>query len=221
MSIYSKVYIGLLFITLVSYVITSGKKEKHEQMVILLMVLWFFTSAAALYLVKYAGLKNNLVVFHISTPLEYVILSMLYRDAIVNTTIKKVILLSIPFFIAVSILFSFFVQPPDTNNSYIIIIESVVMVFLSLFFLREILLLQQVTVLHRFPMFWISVGILFYFTGNLIIEGMLNYMVRHSMELAWRTYQIGYIFKYLLFILFIIGAFCNKFPRLLLKKNIP
>lgn len=219
MDLYSKVYFGLLFITLISYVISFGKKEQYVRMVILLMILWFSTSAIAIYLAKYAGFKNNLFVFHISTPLEYVILSMLFRDVIANAAVKRIIILSIPFFIALSILFAVFIQAPDTNNSNIIIIESVILLFLSLFFLREILLLQQVTVLHRFPMFWVCVGILFYYTGNLVIEGMLNYMIRHSMELARRTYRVGYIFKYLLFILFIIGAFCSKSPRLLSKKN--
>jgi hypothetical protein len=179
-------------------------------MVILLMILWFLTSAAAICLIKYAGLKNNLFVFHISTPLEYLILSILYKGVINNRIVKKIIILAIPLFIILSILSSAFIQKTDVNNSNIIIAESLIMIFLSLFFLRETLLLQQVTVLHQFPMFWISVGILIYYTGNLVIEGMLNYMINHSMELATRIYKAGYIFKYLLFVLFIVAAFCRK-----------
>lgn len=219
MSIYSKAYFGLLFITLVSYLIRTGRKELYVNIVILLMVLWFFTTTTAIYLIRYAGLKNNLFVFHISTPLEFILLVTLYRNVIVNTFVKKIISLSIPVFLVLSTFFAIFVQAPDTNNSQMIIIESVSMVFLSLFFLREVLLLQQVTVLHRFPMFWISVGILFYFIGNLVIEGMLNYMISHSMDLARRAYRIGYIFKYLLFILFIVGAFCDKRPKLSLARK--
>jgi hypothetical protein len=221
MDLYSKVYLGLLFITLVSYVTTYRENEKYSKWVILLMILWFFTVAVAIYLSEYAGFKNNLFVFHISTPLEYAILGMLFRGVLVNTTLKKIIALSIPFFVVLSILFAAFIQKPDANNSDIIIIESVMLIFLSLFFLREVLLLQQVPDLHRFPMFWICVAILFYYIGNLIVEGMLNYLIRHSMELARRAYRVAAIFKYLLFILFIIGAFCNKFPGLLLKKNSP
>lgn len=219
MSIYSKVYFGLLFITMVSYLILFRRKELYVKMVISLMGVWFLTTAVAICLIRYAGFKNNLFVFHVSTPLEYIVLVLLYKNVIVNQKVKKYILLSIPFFIAVSILFAIFVQTPDTNNTQIIIIESVFMVFLSLFFLREVLLLQQVTELHRFPMFWISVGILFYFIGNLVIEGMLNYLINHSMDLAKKAYRIGYIFKYLLFILFIIGALCNTRSRFYLQEN--
>jgi hypothetical protein len=210
MNIYSKVYFGLLLITLFSYVIAFRKKGRFAIQVILLMLLWLLTSFTAIWLIQYGGLKNNLFVFHISTPLEYIVLAMLYRKIIASAAVKKMILFSIPAFLALCILFSVFIQTPDTNNSYTIIMESVILVLLSLFFLRETLLLQQITVLHRYGLFWISVGILFYFTGNLVIEGMLNYMIDHSMELAKRMYRLGYIFKYLLFILFIIGAFSDK-----------
>jgi len=210
MNILSTVYFVLLVVTFFSYSVVPGKKELYAKMVRLLMLLWFFTTVAAICSVKYAGLKNNLFIFHIATPLEYVVLSLLFRNAIVNKEVKQFILLSIPFFIGLSILFAIFIQTPISNNTYMITIESIVMVFLALFFLRETLLLQQVTVLHHYPFFWISVGILFYFTGNLVIEGMLNYMISQSMELAKKVYRLSYIFSYLLFVLFIIGAFCDR-----------
>ncbi len=219
MNIYRSVYFGLLLFCLFSYCINFRKKEHYAWLVVLLLLLWLCTAAIAIYLIKSVGLKNNLFIFHISTPLEYVILCMLYKHSIVNAQIRKMISYSIPVFIVLSMLFSIFIQTPDFNNSYTVIIESVVMIFLSLFFLREVLLLQQVTILHQFPMFWISVGVLFYYTGNLIIEGMLNYMVNHSMELARRAYMISYIFKYLLFCLFIIGAFCDRPFTFAIKKR--
>jgi len=188
-------------------------------MLILLMILWLVTTLAAIYSTKYAGLKNNLFIFHIFTPLEYVLLALFYRDIIVNSRVKKIISYSIPIFILLAILFSVFIQKPDTSNSTVIMIESVIVIFLSLFFLREVLLLQHATILYRFPLFWISVGILFYFTGNMIIEGLLNYMISHSMQLARRVYHIGHVFKYLLFLLFIIGAYCNRFVPLPLNRN--
>jgi len=188
-------------------------------MLISLMILWLVTTLAAVYSTKYAGLKNNLFIFHIFTPLEYVLLALFYRDIIVNKIVKKAITWSIPIFILLAILFSLFIQKPDTSNSGMITIESVIIIFLSLFFLREVLLLQHATILYRFPLFWICVGILFYFTGNLVIEGLLNYMINHSMPLARRVYHIGHVFKYLLFILFIIGAYCNRFVLLPLNRN--
>jgi hypothetical protein len=207
-----KVYFVLLMITLLLYFITLISKAPYAKMIVLLITLWLLTSVSAMFFSKYVGLKNNLFIFHIATPLEYLVICLLYRDAIVNKRMRNMITFSIPAFILLSMLFSAFIQKPDVNNSYMVLIEYVIVVFLSLYFLREVLLLQQVTVLHRFPMFWISVGILFYYTGNLIMEGMLNYMITHSMELALRTYNLSYVLKYLIFLLFIIGAVCSMYP---------
>lgn len=155
-----------------------------------------------------AGVQNNLFLFHIYTPIEYSILSLLYANVISNPVTKKIIAYSIPLFITLSVLSALFVQHITENNSFITILESLLVLSWSLFFLREVLLLRQVTVLQQFPMFWICVGILFYFTGSLITEGMMNYLIKHSIPLAQRIYSFGYIFKYVLFTLLIIGAFC-------------
>lgn len=212
MNILQEVYFVLLFITLTVYIIALRNKMQYVKIIVWIITLWLLVSASAMLLSRVAGVKNNLFIFHISTPLEYLLISLLYRDALVNKNVRRMINISIPVFFILSILFSLFIQKPVVNNSYMVLVEYVILIFLSLFYLREILLLQQVTVLHRFPMFWISVGILFYYTGNLIIEGMLNYMINHSMELALRTYRLSYVFKYLIFLLFIIGAVCSMYP---------
>jgi hypothetical protein len=218
MSVFDKVYFGLLIICLFCYIITFRKTEKYKKPVIAILLLWLVTTSVAIYLSMYAGIKNNLFIFHIATPVEYVLLILLYRYFIVNATAKKIFAVSIPVFVAASIIFSIFIQPPVVNNSYITIAESIIIIFVSLLFLREILLLQQIKVLHQFPMFWISVAILFYYTGTLIIEGMLNYLISHSLELARRVYRMSYFMKYLLFILFIIGAFCERHFFIYTKK---
>jgi len=199
------IFFILLLVAIVFYIIAAGKKKHFDSTIIAYLVLVLITSISAVYLKK-TGARNNLFLFHIYTPIEYTILGMVYRNAVTGALLKKIIAATIPFFIALSIVFSAFVQKPDENNSYITVIESLLIVCWSLFYLREILLLQQVTHLHRFPMFWICVGILFYFTGSLITEGMLNYLIKHSIPLARRVYSISYIFKYLLFILLTIGA---------------
>lgn len=210
MNVFNQLYLVLSLLALVAYIPNVFKKPGYIQLTVLYLVVLLLTFLASIYSTNILELRNNLFIFHVATPLEYTILSLLYRSVIVNGMLKKIITFSIPFFLVLSIASSIFIQPLNTNNSYTIILASVIIVFLTLFFLRETLLLQPVTILHRFPMFWISVGILFYYTGGFVIEGMLNYMITHSMELARRTFIIGYIFKYLLFILFIIGAFFNR-----------
>ncbi|MBS1732436.1 MAG: hypothetical protein JST02_03985 [Bacteroidetes bacterium] len=219
MSVFTKAYFLLLLITLALYLFKSRKMGTYSRHIIALMLLWLLTTITAIFLSSYAGFKNNLFVFHILTPVEYGILTLLFNHVIMNPFVKKMAKLSILPFFVLCMLSAFFLQPVTENNAYMIITESVIIVFLSLYYLREIMILQHVTELHRFPMFWITVGLLFYFTGNLLIEGMLNYMIKHSMTLALRSYRLGYIFKYLLFILFITGAGFSKRTQLLPETN--
>ena len=206
MNIYTKIYLVLVVITLIIYLSGFHRKKWYGKMVILHLALCLITTVTAIALIKYGRFQNNLFVFHIATPIEYAIFAMLYANVIVSNKLKKYIFYSIPAFVMLCVLFFLTVQPLTVNNSYVVMIESIIMVGLSLYFLRQLLLLQQVQSLNSFPMFWICVAILFYFIGSLIIEGMLNYLMRHSMELARKTYRVGYIFKYLLFLLFIVGA---------------
>ena len=210
MNAYIEVYLVLLLLTLFSYFFTQRTNGHYATMVILLMLLWLCTTVLAVYLYKYAGVKNNLFIFHISTPMEFVIVSLLYKNAISSDRLKKLITIMIPLFVVTSIVMSAFIERPDTNNSYMVIVQSIVLTFYSLFFLRETLLLQQVRVLQYYPMFWISVGILFYYVGILLVEGLFNYLVSRSIELLRRAYKIEHLIKYTLFVLLMIAAFCNK-----------
>jgi hypothetical protein len=212
-NIYTEIYIGLAALSLLFYLPLLRRGESYARWIVLYLALCLITTAAAILLPAYTGQKNNLFVFHIFTPLEYTVLSLLYSHVISDVRIRKVIRTSIPLFLLLSLLLSIFIQGYKSNNSYTVILECILLILWSLFFLREILLLQQVTALHRFGLFWISVGILFLFTGSLIIEGMLNYLINHSMELARRVYRFGYVFKYLQFILLIVGACCRKPAR--------
>lgn len=215
MSIYIKIYIALLLIALLSYA-ALRRKERHAKWVILYLLLCLATTIAALGILK-LGWKNNLVLFHLFTPLEYTVLSLLYYSVLSSARLKRLVLLSIPVFIAIAAVFSLFVQKYHTDsNSYSTILQSILIILSSMFFLREVLLLQQVTSLQSFPLFWVSVGLLFYFTGSLITEGMMNYFFRYDMKLALRAYHFGYVFKYLMFLMFTIGALCR--PPV---KNIP
>jgi hypothetical protein len=207
------VYFILLIVSILSYLAALRTGEAYVKMILLYLLLVLSTTLAAIYFTVVARVSNNLFLFHVYTPLEYIILSLLYYNILSDKRSKKAILISIPVLTCLSILFSLFVQKIDSNNSYITIIESTLIIFWALLFFREILLLQHITALEHSPLFWINVGILFYFIGSLIIEGMLDYMIKHSIELARRAYKIGYIFKFLLFILFITGAWFGIFPK--------
>lgn len=210
MDILSKLYYVLAGITLISYIVFFEKARNYKKYILLYTISIGLTSIAAWYL-AHSPARNNLVVFHVFTILEYTILSLLYYREIRNKKVREAILISIPAFLLLHVLFSVFIQPIKSNNSYAVVLESILIIGYSLFFLRQLLLFQEVPSLLTYPMFWISVGFLFYFTGDLLLEGLQNYYLRNSMSLAVRMYKLSFIFKYVLFLLLTVAILSEKF----------
>lgn|GEM_PF-806067 len=213
MSVYNQIFAILLLVALVSCFAKLGLKEYYAKLMAIYLLWLICTFVASVYVVRGLGIINNLFLFHLSTPIDYAVLALLYHGVMISTMVKRWIVVSIPAYILLSIYLSLFVQPIDENNTYSIIFGSTLLICWSLFFLREVLLYRPAMRLLRYPMFWISVGILFYYTGSLLIESMLNFMIRQDMPLARRLYRIVYVFKYLLMVLIIIGAFCQTIFR--------
>jgi hypothetical protein len=200
----------LFFFFLSAAILTYGlalrSGKPYVRIVFLYLVLDLLTMVLSLSLTTIWRVDNNLFLFHIYTPLEYMVICLFFLETLSDRMVKKIVGWSIPFFIALSIVFSLFVQKVRENNSYINIIESILIICWTLLFFKEVLQLRQATVLYKYPLFWVSGGILVYFTETMVINGLLAYMVRHSMELARLTYRISFMFKYLLYLSLTVGA---------------
>jgi hypothetical protein len=202
----NSIYFILLLTALVMYGMALATKQRFIMLLFIYLLSSLVVAVLAFYVRAHTKSGNNLFLFHIFTPVEYTLLSLVYYTILSGPKIRRAVLFSIPLFIGLSVFFSLFVQGTLDNNSYIGIIESILLICQTLLFLREVLLLKQVTALYRYPLFWISMGILVYFTETMVIEGLLDYLIRHSMELALQAYMISYIFKYLLFLALMAGA---------------
>jgi hypothetical protein len=210
MTLISGIFVALASLALLLNILYFQEDESYGKYIISYLVLVLVTSAAAIGVYELGLTDNNLFVFHVFTPCEYVLLALLYRAVFQSSFTKRMIVYSIPVFLAFSIFCSIYLQPIDVNNSYSIIAESVLIVLWSLLFLRETIVLQRENRLQRFPMFWISIGFLFYFIGNLFIEGLLNHLIKQSLPLAKQVYITSFIFKYLLFLLLMMAALCRR-----------
>ena len=220
MSLADKIYFLLLLLTLASYLVKLNRQEKFIRWITILLSFWLVATLAAVLLPLNGVIRNNLFIYHIITPVEFTLILLLYRSYFENTVIKRILIYSIPIFILLCIVFSLFVQKTDVSNSYTSIIESAVIISVSLLFLKETAQLQRVKSLVHYPMFWISVAILFGYTAPLIIEGMLNYLIDQSMKLAQQLYLISYFSNYILLILFMIAIFCDRRPYTNINKPV-
>lgn len=193
-------------------------KEPFRSYVILYLSLILITSIAAAVTTEVLKVKNNLFIFHIYTPLEYCVISMMFRNSVINPKLRRAITISIPAFLLTSFLFSIAWQTIEHNNSIVSLIEGILVILWSILFLREVLLTQAEEALQRVPMFWVTMGILFYFAGNQMLEGLLNYFMDVSMELARQMYRFSYVFRFILIALLAIGVASKKIFKVSTKS---
>src|SRR5689334_7360847 len=116
------IFFILLLAAIIFYIIAARSKKYYSNAIIVYLLLVLVTSSIGIYLV-HTGVRNNLFLLHIYTPIEYTILSLLYRHVISRTVTKKIITISIPAFFILSIVFSIFVQKIHENNSFITLIK--------------------------------------------------------------------------------------------------
>ena len=155
-------------------------------------------------------LPNNLFFYHFYNPLEFILYSLFFSSLAMSVKTKKYILLIIPAYIMIALFLSFFTQKINENNSYAICLESLIIILYCLLYLRHINIHQIENRAERNPYFWITLGILFYFTGSLFLEGFLNILLKVSIDKARLYYKIGFVFKYLMCCMFLTGILIRQ-----------
>jgi hypothetical protein len=95
-----------------------------------------------------------------------------------------------------------FVQGYDAINSYTRTSEGVVMIVLSLLYFYGLLQDLPSRNIQRLPMFWINIGVLFYFSGIFFVMIFTDYMVnvlKADLVTPWIFHNFLGIVRYLLF----------------------
>jgi hypothetical protein len=203
------IYFSLLYLAIILFTIKVKSLDTSQVIIFIYLVVLAVFSTAAMVLRLVYHVKNNLFLFHILTPVEYLLLSCIYFFYLKSITMKRLIALSMVLFVVVAVLLDRWVEKPEVNNSYIRVTESLLITGWILFYFRQMMQKRLSEDFYAMPVFWISVALLFYFIGTLFIQGLLNYMIQHGSEVALKLYYAGYIFEYLLFILVIVALYCH------------
>lgn len=150
---------------------------------------------------------NNMPMFNFFCLLEYGFYAYLFSDNINNTKLKKGIRYSIGFYTAFTIFAIIFIRSIYEFNSETRVVESFLLVFCSLLYFNELsksLSTEKLNIL-KIPMFWISIGILFYFAGNFFL--FLFY--REISQISSTLWSLHSIVNIITNFLFMISFLCR------------
>lgn len=170
-----------------------GRTQRYLLVLVLFALAMEVTSRAVM---RYQ--QSNLFLVPIDTVLEFSMLALMYRRALRPGRLSRLI----PGVAALFVLGSALTYSPrlDTVQFSPVqrFLESVlVLVFVGVYFYREVKRPVITRRLERAPMFWVSSGLLLYFSSSLLIFLSSNYVLNLSVALSrrvWAIHALLYIF---------------------------
>lgn len=139
---------------------------------------------------------NNMFVFHFYTFFEFILISFFYHLFFKNQLKTGYFLFPIPVFLLVAFI-DYKINGLTSMDNFALSIESIV---LSLYALISFLYIMRKLLFENIlsePFFWVNFGVLFYFSGNLLVFAFHNYVTSYqpSYENAlWAIPQLLNIF---------------------------
>lgn len=152
---------------------------------------------------------NNLYLFHLLTPFQYTLFSLMIYQATEQTLLKKSIGWSIPAFIIISLSVSLLVQKMDSYNSISLSLQNVLLTIWSVLFIHELVTRRKVFRIEAEPMLYISVGLIVYSCGKFMVEGLMNYFIKKDINIAKDLYTITELLSFLLYVVVAFSLLCQ------------
>ena len=187
----SKLTILLYSFTATIGIIRYKKLNKPFQLLSMYLIFSFLDAVANKYII--AVYKNNVLLLHVETIVNYIFFSLIYYYLFKNQYIKRSVLLSIVIVIIISIINSFYLQPYNqmfpTNT---MLINEVLFILFSLALFKQMLLYPlQVNIIKQ-SMFWFNAAMLFYSATIFFNSTLANYFYHHNVKSSF----IGYFWYF-------------------------
>lgn len=169
---------------------------ENTQKVILLLVLISVLSEVSAHILGFTG-AGQTVVYYLFTCFEFGLLTYVFAHGI-RPFFKPSFFVTIAFFLLFfTVLDMFWISGIAQFNSYSTAVEGLILIFFSLTFFYKTLHELKIRYLEREPLFWISTGVLLYFSSSLFIFLFTNY-VNSSTAALFLIWSVHGIFSILL-----------------------
>ncbi|WP_128543019.1 hypothetical protein [Larkinella soli] len=200
LSVADKIYLLLLTATAIILTVNYKRVPKNLRPLLFLAAVHLITELIADY-IHFSLKQNNIIVYHFLSPIEYIIVSIIFYRSLNKPAFRRAVLLSVPIFVFLVGIFEYFLEPPNHNNSLAIMTETILVVSWCFLFFRGLLDREDGYQPEKDQTFWVLIGILFYFLGNFFILGTLDYFIEKDVALGGKIYYAGYAFNYLLYLI--------------------
>ena len=155
---------------------------------------------------------NNMFVFRFFTIIEFMLISLFYYLFFRKYLRPVYLLLPFPIFLAV-VFIDYSINGLNSMDNFSASIESIL---LSLYALVSFLFVMRRLLFENIlsePFFWINSGVLFYFSGNLLVFAFSNYVFEYEPSIGNALWAIPQFLNIFFNILICIGFWKAKRAR--------
>lgn len=203
------VYLTAIYISLLVCFLNYGKLDPPY----LNYFLWFLLFTALLETAGFYMARRGMInhwLYNLFTLVEVSFLSFIYYNAIHYVVVKKAIRLFSYVYLVLFIINALFIQEWNTFNTYTFVVGGLgVLTWIGIYFI-QLMQHPRFPELNKQPLFWISTGLLFYYTGKTPFYGMVNYLIDNHLEVAKRYFVIVQLLIVVEHCLLGVGFLCRE-----------
>ena len=184
----------------------------------LLITIYCLTSFSLLFSYDYLPNRFRDYYFVLYTLIEYLFFAFMISSGIINKKLKF-----LTYFLSVGFLLFHLVFGLSHSrlDSFSIAIETILLfIFIILFFYDHSINNKQ-GYIYNHPVFWLSVGILFYLGGSFFFNILINYMTSDEVSNFWHYTYFAEILKNVLFVIAIFKTSHQTKINSLNRSQIP
>ncbi|MCB0628320.1 MAG: hypothetical protein R2824_14660 [Saprospiraceae bacterium] len=189
--------------------ILFNRMSKVQRVIWLLVLLSVLTEVIARWVRNTDEFQN--LVYYIFTLCEFILLSYIFMQTLVPFFRRAFLLTLIIFFCLFVIVDMVWLSGLAAFNSYSTAVEGLLIIFLILCYFYKTLQELRIKYLEREPLFWVSTGVLLYFSSNLFIFLFTNY-INSSTRALFIIWGIHAIFGILLNVLYTLALWVTPKP---------
>ncbi|MDB5200000.1 MAG: hypothetical protein JWO92_1963 [Chitinophagaceae bacterium] len=208
-----KILIGLMPTLISLLTVILFYKKLHPAWLRLFFYFLVFTlavDAGAAFYSQYFK-KSNHLILNIYLPVNFGFYFLLFFKAFERRSFKRFASLAFILFILFYLCDIIFIEGFYYFNIYSFCLGSILIVLCCLLYFMWLFTSDRVMNYFKMPMFWISTGLLFFYTGNLVQMSLMKYIIDNGLDPGSRIYDfIMVTLNVLLYGAFTISFICNQ-----------
>jgi hypothetical protein len=164
--------------------------------------------------------KSNNPVYHIFTIIEYILYAFIYSYFFSTKKYRSFLIISAWGLLGLEIINVLFFQNLQTDNTNTMMLESLLLIFLSLTLFMEIKNSLKYKNIFQEGIFWFNCAVLFYYSFSVLIWGLHGLKIYELKDQPMVVYDLILLLSGLLYLFYSFSIVLNFRSHKALNKNV-